>query len=219
MKKALPLLLAVAAVAAALALSADPSGAFSGGISGVSGNPAINFGDTCNSCHGGGSTPAVALAGPNNVAPGSVHTYLLTVQSANPSAQVAAGLDVSATAGALASLGPDTQILDSEVTHTAAKLNDTGGLASFSFQWTAPGSPQTVTLYAAGNSVNLDGFPFGDAHANATLVIEVSEPSAVHLAGFDATTPSPAGLPVAGLGGAALLLAAGLLVRRHLAKA
>lgn len=187
MKKRLFVLFAMATMVVGLGLNAAPSAAFSGGITGHSGNPAVNFGATCSACHGGGSAPVVELAGPASVAPGSVHTYVLTVQSAVPAQQTAAGLNVSATAGLLASLGADTQLLDGEITHTAAKANDGSGLASFSFQWTAPATAQTLTLYAAGNSVDQDGFPFGDNGANTALVIEVADPTAVRLAGFDAS--------------------------------
>jgi hypothetical protein len=218
MIRALLIFGAVAAAVATVILSTPPARAFSGGVSLLSGNPAINFGDTCDSCHGGGSTPAVTLSGPTVVAPSTANTYVLTVQSTNVVSQTAAGLDVSATAGLLASLGPDTQILDGEVTHTAAKFNDVSGLASFTFQWTAPNAgPQIVTLYAAGNSVDMDGRPFGDAHANTTLVIEVAEPTAVGLAGLAAGTERPVGPGLAVLSGAALLLAAGLAGWRRLA--
>lgn len=219
MKRFFPLAIALAVLGAIAALGAAPSGAFSGGVSGLSGNPGTNLGDTCGSCHGGGSTPALNLSGPTVVAPNAVNTYVLSIQSANVVSQTAAGLDVSATAGLLSSLGSDTQILDGEVTHTASKPNDSGGLASFTFQWTAPDAgSQIVTLYAAGNSVNLDGRPSGDAHANTALVIEVAEPSAVGLAGLNAAPPDMAAPGLAGLSVVALLLAAGLVGWRRLAR-
>jgi hypothetical protein len=218
MKKAIALLFVLAAALLVAALSASPSSALSGGVSGLSGNPATNLGDSCGSCHGAGSTPIVVLNGPTLVAPNSVNTYVLGVQSTNVAAQTAAGLDVSATAGLLASLGLDTQILDGEVTHTAPKVNDAGGLATFTFQWTAPETgSQTVTLYAAGNSVNQDGIPFGDAHHNTSLVIEVAEPSAVKLSNLAAERTSN-GLEIISLGGVLLLLAAGLGGWRRLAR-
>lgn len=205
MKTSLFVLLAMVTMVVGLALNATPSTAFSGGMTGHSGNPAVNFGATCSACHGGGSAPVVELTGPAIVAPGSVHTYLLTVQSAAPGQQTAAGLNVSATAGLLASLGADTQVLDGEITQTAPKVNDGSGLASFSFQWTAPATAQTLTLYAAGNSVDLDGFPFGDNGAHTALAIEVADPTAVRLAGFDAGSPGHTTLALA----AALLVLAG----------
>lgn len=208
MRKTLLGLITAAAVVFGLALSAAPSAAFSDGMTGHSGNPAVNFGATCVACHGGGSAPAVQLTGPAIVAPGSVHTYLLTVQSAAPSQQTAAGLNVSATAGLLASLGADTQVLDSEITHSAPKANDGSGLASFSFQWTAPDTAQTLTIYAAANSVDLDGFPFGDSGDHTELVIEVADPTAVRLAGFDASSQGQTALALA----AALLLAGMLAI-------
>jgi hypothetical protein len=207
-KTSLVVLLAMVAVIVGLATSATPSAAFSGGMTGHSGNPDINFAATCTACHGGGSVPVVQLTGPAVVAPGSVHTYMLTVQSAAPGQQTAAGLNVSATAGLLASLGADTQVLDGEITQTAPMANDGSGLASFSFQWTAPATAQTLTLYAAGNSVDLDGFPFGDNGAHTALAIEVADPTAVRLAGFDADSPGHTTLALA----AALLVLAGGLV-------
>ena len=87
--------------------------AYSTGISGHSGNPGTNGGMTCNACHGGGQVPVVTLTGPASVTPGSTHTYVLAVQSTNPSVQTYAGRDVSATAGNLAPSGADTQVMGS----------------------------------------------------------------------------------------------------------
>lgn len=191
---------------------AAPIRASSTGISGHSGNPATNFGMSCNACHGGGSAPIVNLTGPGVVLAGESVIYTLSVQSTAPAQQTAAGLDVSATAGTLASLGGDTQAMDGEITQTSPK-NNTAGSASFSFGWTAPmAAPQTVTLYAAGNSVNLDGIPGGDHHANATLTISVVDPSAVELTDLAATAP-PA--PVAALALFMGLVGLGVIWRRR----
>lgn len=212
MRRIVPFFLAVAAIVAAVALGASSVVAFSAGIAGYSGNPAINFGASCGACHGGGSTPVVQLTGPAVVAPNTAHTYLLTIQSTNIVSQTAAGFDVSTTGGLLASLGPDTQILDGEVTHTATKPNDSSGLTSFAFQWQAPDvSPQIVTLYAAGNSVNQDGLPFGDAHANASLQVLVASPTAVRLTALAASAPpNQGGSGQVMLGVAVFVLAGGL---------
>lgn len=191
MRKAFILtVLVMGGLVAGLLWLAAPIRASSAGISGHSGNPATNFGMSCNACHGGGSTPIVNLTGPGTVLAGESVIFTLSVQSAAPAQQTAAGLDVSATAGTLASLGGDTQVMDGEITQTSPK-NNTAGSASFSFGWTAPMSaPQTVTLYAAGNSVNLDGVPGGDHHANTTLSVNVVDPSAVALTGLTTATPT-----------------------------
>ncbi|QLQ06426.1 MAG: hypothetical protein HZY76_10475 [Anaerolineae bacterium] len=65
--------------------------AFSSGVSGYSGNPNINGGATCSACHSGGQVPVVTLTGPTSVAPGSTHTYVLSVQSTNVAVQTYAG--------------------------------------------------------------------------------------------------------------------------------
>ncbi len=189
-----------------------PLQAYNLGINGHSGNPATNFGMSCNACHGGGSQPTVFLTGPQTVDAGDTVIYTLSVQSAAPTLQTAAGLDVSATAGAFASLGPDTQLLEEEITHSTPKNNDAGGLATFSFYWTAPPSAQVVTLYAAGNSVNMNNNPGGDDHANTTLSVEVTEPSAVQLSVLTAS-PTPA-MTGALLAIAALGLTGARVVRR-----
>lgn len=161
-------------------LNSQSADARSGGIVEYSGNPATNNGNYCNVCHSGGSIPVVTLVGPNQVAAGQVLTLTLEIQSASPAVQTHAGLNVSATAGQLASLDADTQVMADEITHTGAKMNDGTGLAAFDFQWTAPSHPtQTiaVTLYAAGNSVNMRNGTGGDAAATDILRVSVA-PSA-----------------------------------------
>ena len=192
MKNVLILTLLVIGGLFALPWLATPTWASGTGISGHSGNPATNFGMSCNACHGGGSEPVVSLTGPQTVLAGESVVYTLHVQSTALALQTAAGLDVSATGGTLASLGGDTQVMDGEVTQTSPKNNTGAGMATFSFGWTAPMSaPQTVVLYAAGNSVNLDGTPGGDHHANTILSVDVVDPSAVELTSLATTTPTP----------------------------
>lgn len=183
--------------------------AYSTGISGHSGNPGTNGGMTCNACHGGGQVPVVTLTGPASVTPGSTHTYVLAVQSTNPSVQTYAGLDVSATAGNLATSGADTQVMDGEITHTQPKANNASGVASFQFQWTAPTLPGSVTLYGAGNSVELNGYPGGDNPGLASLVVTVESPTAVTLGELSArpAAPGQTAVPASGL----MLVLAGAL--------
>lgn len=190
MKKTLLLALFVVGGFFSVLWLATPIWAFPTGIVGHSGNPATNFGMSCDACHGGGVQPTVTLNGPTIVNPGQSAIYSLTIQSAAVASQTAAGFNVSATDGTLASLGGDTQIIDGEITHVSPKANTVAGVAVFSFQWTAPAvAPQTVVLYAAGNSVNLDNTPGGDRHANTTLTVNVVNPTAVRLGGLTAGTP------------------------------
>lgn len=162
--------------------------AFSSGISGFSGMSGM----TCTTCHSGGVEPTVTLSGPAQVTMGQTATYSLTVASGNPISQTAAGLDVAADAGMLVSTNADTQIINGEITHTAPKGNDVGGEAVFTFDWTAPLTPTTVIMYAAGNSVNLSGSPDGDLPGTDIYTINVGVPTDVTLTEVNGETgPSP----------------------------
>lgn len=158
---------------ALLGLAARPAAARLAGTSGYSGQQ----GFICNVCHFGGSAPLVSLSGPATLAVNAVGAYTFTVHSAAPSIQIGAGLDVSANGGALIA-GTGTQSMMDEITHTAPQPNDAHGQARWTFQWTAPATPGDFTLWAAGNSVNLDGTPFGDQPAGTTLAVTVESVAA-----------------------------------------
>ena len=170
-----------------LLFSGTQAGAFSRGITGVSGKQ----GQICNqpACHGGGVAPSVTLVGPTELVPGAIATFRLVVRS-NSSRQIAAGLNAASSAGTLASLpGQGTQLRGSEITHTEPKRNDSNDEATFEFQWQAPLEPGSYTLFAAGNSVNLNGTTQGDLAAATTLIVRVvaAEPPTA--------TPSPTATP------------------------
>jgi len=163
-------------------LSANQAIAFSRGITGVSGMT----GQICNQpfCHGGGVAPVVQLEGPTEVAPMAIATFRFVVRSNSPS-QRAAGLNVAASGGMLLSVpGQGTQLIGQELTHTGPKQNDANGEAFFEFQWRAPAMPGQYTLFAAGNSVNLNGTNQGDLAAATTFRVSV-------VGAADTPTPSP----------------------------
>ena len=153
------------------ALALDDSQARSSGINGFSGNPATNGGAICNACHSGGQTPQVSLDGPTLVAPGTVHTYTLTIMGGQ---EVAGGLDVSATSGSLVVTDPGTQLKSGEITHTSPRPVDGNKNVTFSFNWTAPVVEGAAMLYGAGNSVNLASGNGGDRAASDSLAITVA---------------------------------------------
>jgi hypothetical protein len=150
---------------------AADAGASSGGISGLSGNPA-NGGDICNICHSGGTVPTVTITGPLTVQAGSTSRYQLVISGGQ---QVAGGLDVSVDGGSLSAIDAGTYILNGEVTHTTPR--DAVGFpfpaVTFEFDWTAPLSAGTVHMYGAGNSVDLASATNGDAAAADELQIVV----------------------------------------------
>ncbi len=167
-------LVAVVAAAAALVVWAGDAGGLSSGISGYSGDPATNGGATCASCHTGGATPTVTLSGPTQVAPGATVTYTFTI-SGGPGA--GGGFDVSATAGSLSVVDGGTRLLAGEIVHASTRTPDASGSISWTFAWTAPNTAGPVTLYAAGNSVDLAAGPAGDGVATTSATVTVASPA------------------------------------------
>lgn len=147
-------------------LFANHARTLSTGVSGFSGRNGV----TCSVCHYGGVIPEVVIEGPSMVAPSSTHLYSLIISGGQ---EVAGGLDVAVTDGILAVVAADTLLMNGEITHVAPKLVDDDGRVIFTFEWTAPITPTAVTMYGAGNSVNLNGAATGDAPAATTLTIEV----------------------------------------------
>ncbi len=178
-----------------IALHSPASHARRRGMVGYSGNPATNDGEDCTACHLGGFPPKVTLEGPSFVPPGAQRVFTLTVAEGQ---LLAAGLDVSVTAGFLQSLGPDTQVLEGELTHSNPKIvNPDTGAATFSFAWTAPiGEGAEVTMYGAGNSVNGDTTPEGDAPSLVVKQVLVSRSGPPPTPAPTATT-LPTATPVA----------------------
>jgi hypothetical protein len=136
------------------------------GISGFSGQQGVN----CNFCHFGGKAPTVALSGPIHVLHDSTRTYSFRVSGGQ---KVAAGLDVSVDAGSLVATDNETHLDNGEVTHSMPRLVDANGEASWDFDFVAPSTAGAVTMYASGNSVNLNGFNFGDKATSTTYPINV----------------------------------------------
>jgi hypothetical protein len=165
-------LLVASLIAAALLLAIVPAHARSGGINGYSGIT----GSTCNNCHSGGTTPTVTLGGPTIVTAGSTYSYTLVIGGGQ---EVAGGLDVAVDAGTLIASEAGTYLRYGEVTHDAPRSVDGNNEVVFTFQWTAPATPQTATMYGAGNSVNLSGNTQGDRAATDTLSILVNALPAV----------------------------------------
>lgn len=146
-------------------------GAYSPGVDSYSGNP-DDGGLTCNKCHDGGVIPTVVMSGPTVVGPGETNSYSLVIGGGQ---ERAGGLDVSATGGTFGVIDAGTYILEGELTHASPRLVQPGTFeATFFFNWTAPITPGTYTLYGAGNSVNLQSGPNGDRAATDVLEIMVA---------------------------------------------
>ena len=130
----------------------------------------------CSGCHTGGSGTTTALLTPASTSVNTGTTIAVTLKVTN-TAMSYGGLDVSASGGTL-SAGSNTRLATSEITHSA-KQAMTSGSVTFNFNWTAPSTAGTYTLYAAGNAVNGNALSSGDkATTTSTTITVVSCPDA-----------------------------------------
>lgn len=140
-------------------------------LNGRSGRSGLT-GSTCTGCHSNAaSRPTVTFtAGPTSVMAGSVSNFTVTI-SGGPGMN--GSIDVAANGGMLAATGAGTQLLNGEVVHDAPKPF-TAGSATYSFDWTAPPTAGSVTLFVAGMSDNGDGATSGDGTTLTTRVMTVT---------------------------------------------
>lgn len=164
-------LLPAAAVVALIFSSPDVS-AYPTGITGFS-----TSGCTCHTPvpNTATSLSLTSATGQLTVEPGQ--TITLTLAVAHTSMQ-AAGTNIAVkqgntNVGTLAVVsGQGLRAEGGELTHSTPKTM-TGGSASFTFTWTAPTTPGTYTLTAAGNTVNRNGSSTGDAYNLLSKTITV----------------------------------------------
>jgi hypothetical protein len=147
---------------------------YSGGITGVT----KKNGSGC-TCHNPSPTVGVTpqLLGPSTVKAGDTATYRLKIKGGP---LVAAGCNIAVQTGSLLINGTDLQKISGELTHTAPKT-PVGDSVVFTFKYIAPNNPNTKdSIYANGNSVNLNGNNSGDSWNFATnFVITVTPPTSV----------------------------------------
>lgn len=176
MRRILSVLLTLAAVGPVRAA------AFSIGFTGASGKQ----GQICNQCHMGGTPPLVRFEGPSEMVAGSTATFRFIIESQSAS-QRHTGFNVASNDGTLAVIsGQGAQLLAQELTHTAPKMVDDLGVATYDFLWTAPLVIGPQTLFGAGNNVNRNFNDSGDRAAAATLgvaVVAAATPTATPLPG------------------------------------
>jgi hypothetical protein len=131
--------------------------ASSGGITGAT-KKSASPGCTC---HGLSPNPDVnvLISGPDTLSAGETGSYAVSI-SGGPS--VAAGTDIAASHGTLLVDDIQLQKIGAELTHTSPKSFVTSTV-TFAFKYTAPSGASRETLFANGNSVNLNGFNSGDA--------------------------------------------------------
>ena len=117
--------------------------------------------------------PTVTLSGPQLVEANTVAKYMLTIAGGQ---EAGGGFNVSTTNGSIDTLPKttDTRTSNNEITHTQPKNVDDNQEVIFEFLWTAPNEAGEITLYAAGNSVNLDNNTSGDGASATTHTIQVT---------------------------------------------
>jgi flagellar hook assembly protein FlgD len=111
------------------------------------------------SCHGSiSSATTVTIAGPDTVLQGTTASYTLTIS--NP-AQSGAGLDIATRLGALVNTSNLTHLSGGEITHSN-NIAMTNHTVTIPFNYTAPSTPGTDTIWAQGNATNSNGSSSGD---------------------------------------------------------
>ena len=133
-------------------------------------------GFTCTDCHDPiTNVPMVTLTGPaaTTVAPGSVSSFTFLMSGGPGTAS--AGLNIAANGGTLMDTSAaGTQMSAGEITHTSPLMMP-GGSITWTFDWQAPATAGTYTIYAVGLSGNDDGNDGpGDGTANATFQLTVT---------------------------------------------
>ncbi len=126
---------------------------------GVTGKTFKN-GNGCD-CHGAApfANVTVSITGPDELTIAETATYTLVI-SGGP--LLAGGTNIAASAGILNTVsGAGLQKIGDELTHVQPKM-PLANEVSFEFSFTAPSDTGSVTLYANGNSVNLDNSNSGD---------------------------------------------------------
>ncbi len=141
--------------------------AYPTGIVGVT----LKNGTGC-TCHGISPTSSVVVTinGPDTLAINETGNYSITI-TGGPLA--AAGTDIAASNGDLIP-GDGLRSESGELTHIKP-MSPVNGIVTYNFMYTAPTTAGNQTLYANGNSVNLNGFNTGDEWnfaPNKTIVVE-----------------------------------------------
>jgi hypothetical protein len=171
-------------------------------------NGKFNGGNSCGSCHGSLNAATTVVFGgvPANYVTGQSYPLTLTVSNAS---NAKAGFNVAVSGGTLAAgTGSKINGMASQITHTAPMTMNSGS-ATFSFTWTAPNTPGTVTFSAAGNAVNgNNNDDSGDQWNTATASSTGGFPAGLTEANISAPTlyPNPctsqlsvSGLPATGV--------------------
>jgi hypothetical protein len=189
MKKSIPVLISILALAFGLTSMTSNNAEYSAGKAGSNGSPGEG---TCasGSCHnsfalnsgpGSVSISIVGLVGGNLYTPGQTYQVSVTVQQQG-FGLFGFGVEALQASGANAgswTAGADSHILSATVTGnsraTVAHIDNSGfssNMRTWTFNWTAPLTEIPVTMYIAGNAANANGGDGGDYIYTTTLSLE-----------------------------------------------
>ncbi len=114
----------------------------------------------CGGCHGSSATTGVTVTvnGPDSVDVGQTIQYSLTI---NRSTQLGAGLDIAVRRGTLSPVSSTIHLASGELTHNA-DIPMTSGTVTVLFNYIAPATIGTDTIWATGLASNSNGGSSGD---------------------------------------------------------
>lgn len=114
----------------------------------------------CGGCHGGNPTNdvTVSISGPDSVTVSQSATYTLTITKGSKNG---AGFDIATRRGVLAPVSSGMILSGTELTHSSNRPM-TSGTISFQFNYTAPSTAGTDSLFATGLATNSDASTSGD---------------------------------------------------------
>jgi hypothetical protein len=114
----------------------------------------------CGGCHGSSAVTdvSVLISGADTVIAGQTNQYSLLISKPSKSG---AGLDIATRNGVLAPVSSNIHLSNGELTQNS-NIPMSGGAVTIQFNYTAPISAVTDTLWATGLATNSDGNSSGD---------------------------------------------------------
>jgi hypothetical protein len=131
-------------------------------------------------CHGttASNTTIAAITGLPLTGYVSGTAYSLTITVANIT-KAKAGFDLSVSGGVMTTTEANTMIMSGTEFHHTSPKAITGGLASWTFSWTAPSGSSTVNFNIAGNAVDGTGTAANDEWNKISIPL-IAKPSSVN---------------------------------------
>jgi len=154
-----------------------------GSPSGRSGSPASN-GQTCMTCHGGGSANGSEVVSiefaSDTISPGAIAEVTLSANASGASTKIGFMASVENASGQLvtpSNLGSGTKLVSNYVSHTSSGTSAPNGTKSWTFDVaTDANTPDSLTVYAAVNFTNSNGATSGDYVITTSKTFYMYEP-------------------------------------------